>query len=55
LVGDDSESHYNGGRVKETISAVLKFPRQCPIVILVRVRLVFGINTIWKGCKGGKI
>jgi hypothetical protein len=27
--------HYNGGGVKETAFAVLKVPRQCPLVLLV--------------------
>jgi hypothetical protein len=31
--------------VKETIFETLKVPRQCPLVLLVGVRLVFGINS----------
>jgi hypothetical protein len=43
-----SERHYNGGRgVLKTIFAVLKVPRQCPLVLLVGVRLVFGINSLF--------
>jgi hypothetical protein len=30
--------------VKETIFSVFKVPRQCPIVLLIWVRLVFRIN-----------
>jgi hypothetical protein len=40
-----SERHYNGGGVKETIFSVLKVPRQCPLVLLVGVMLLFGINS----------
>jgi hypothetical protein len=33
-VGGESERHYTGGG-QETISPVLKVPRQCPLVFLV--------------------
>jgi hypothetical protein len=42
--GGSSERDYNGG-VKDTIFSVLKFPRQCPLVLVVGVRLVFRINS----------
>jgi hypothetical protein len=35
-MGGGSERHYiGGGRGQETISPVLKVPRQCPLVLLV--------------------
>jgi hypothetical protein len=43
--GNGNERNYNGGGVKETIFSVLKVPMQCPLVILVRVRLVFRMNS----------
>jgi hypothetical protein len=33
-----------GGGVEETVFAVLKVPRQCPLVLLAGARHVFGIN-----------
>jgi hypothetical protein len=37
---------FGGGGVIETEFAVLKVPRQCPLVLLVEVRLVCGIDSI---------
>jgi hypothetical protein len=33
-VGGGSERHYIGGGGEETISPVLKVPRQCPLVLI---------------------
>jgi hypothetical protein len=42
-----SESHYRfGGGVIEHNLAVWKVPRQCPLVLLVKARLVLGIYSI---------
>jgi hypothetical protein len=48
LEGGGSERHYHvgGGRVIETEFGSLKVPRQCPLVLLVESRLVFGICSI---------
>jgi hypothetical protein len=44
--GEVSERHYNvGGGTKEIIFSVLKVPRQCPLVLLVGVKLVFRTNS----------
>jgi hypothetical protein len=43
--GSGSERYYNSGGVKETKLSVLKVPRQCPLVLLIGVRLVFRINS----------
>jgi hypothetical protein len=54
-----SERRYNGG-VKKTMFSVLKVPRQCQLVCLVGMKLVFRINSKfqfywnWKGCIGAK-
>jgi hypothetical protein len=46
-LGGGGERRYDDGAgVKETIIAALKVPRQCPLVLLIRVRLVLGINSI---------
>jgi hypothetical protein len=40
------EKHYSvGGGSPEQNVAVLKVPRQCPLVLLVGMRLVCGINS----------
>jgi hypothetical protein len=41
-LGDNEEHYICGG--KETISPVLKVPRQCPLALLVEVMRVTGIN-----------
>jgi hypothetical protein len=47
-LGSGSERHYRvgGGRVIETKVISLKVSRQCPLVLLVEARLVFGICSI---------
>jgi hypothetical protein len=41
--GGGSERHYIwGGGGQETLSPVLKVPRQCPLVLLVEVSKAFG-------------
>jgi hypothetical protein len=47
-LGGGSERHYQvGGRkVIETEFGSLKVPRQCPLVLLVEVKLVFGICSV---------
>jgi hypothetical protein len=45
--GGGSVRHYHiGGGVIETGFGSLKVPRQCPLVLLVEARLVFGICSI---------
>jgi hypothetical protein len=44
LGGGDCERHYRFWGVFETKFAVLKVPRQCPLVLLVWLRLVCGIR-----------
>jgi hypothetical protein len=46
-LGRGSEGHYSwGGGGTERKLAVLKVPRQCPLVLLVEARLVCGICSI---------
>jgi hypothetical protein len=50
LGGRGSERHYSvGGGVIETKLAALKFPGQCPVVLLVEVRFVCGICSVLMG------
>jgi hypothetical protein len=44
-VGGGSERHCVGVGVEKTISAILKVPRQCPLVLLVGVNLIITINS----------
>jgi hypothetical protein len=47
-----SERHYIWGWEQETPISGLKVPRQCPLVLLVEVMCMIGINLSrrWKGC-----
>jgi hypothetical protein len=42
-----SEGYYYGAGSKETIFSVLRVPRQCPLILLVGVRIVSRINSIF--------
>jgi hypothetical protein len=42
--GWGSEREYIWGKGQETISPVLKFPRQFPFVLLVELMYIIGIN-----------
>jgi hypothetical protein len=44
-VGGGSEKHYNRGEGSETIIFDLKVPKHCPLVLLIRVRLEFRVNS----------
>jgi hypothetical protein len=46
LGGNKRHYRVEGGRVIETEVGSLKVPRQCPLVLLVEARLVFGICSI---------
>jgi hypothetical protein len=39
-----SERHYIWGAGQETIYPILKVPRQCPLILLVEVMHMMGIN-----------
>jgi hypothetical protein len=49
-VGDGNERHYFGGGAEKTIYSIQKVPRHCPLVLLIGVKHMIGINYKFNFC-----